>query len=150
MSFRIKMSFYFHNLEHSEEISDALDTMKLSSKFAAIRRLGLSIHEFSSPQTKYGSFKEKNLYSHGARAASDHILEFILSGFPLWNGRQDYMSWEEGISLFAATAIESIRLGLLETCEIHEPIDSQTKEALEELMSCAKKSVHSWKEGLLR
>lgn len=143
------MGIYFHNNESNPEIEDSLDTIKFSSKIVAIEKLGLSIHEFSTPLPKYGSFKEKNLFTHGARAASDHILEFILSGFPLWNGRQDYMSWGEGIGLFAAVAMESIRLGYEHTCSIHHPIDPQAKEVLEELLSCAKKSVQSWKEGLI-
>ena len=143
------MALYFHHHELSEMIEDTLDTIKFSSKLAAINRLGLSIHEFSPPSSKYGSFKEKNIFSHGPRAASDHILEFILSGFPNWNGQQEYLNWEEGIALFAATAIESIRLGCENTGQIHAPIDLQTKEVLEEVVECAKKSVHSWKEGLI-
>lgn len=143
------MSLYLYNNKLSEDVETSLDTIKLSSKIVAIEKLGLSIHDFSTPAPKYGSFKEKNLFTHGARAASDHILEFILSGFPLWNGRQDYMSWGEGIGLFAAVAIESIRLGFEHTCNIHHPLDIQTKEVLEELLACAKNSVESWKEGLI-
>ncbi len=149
MSFFYLMTLYLHNHELSETIETSLDTIKLSSKFEAIKKLGLSIHDFSGPAPKYGSFKEKNLFTHGARAASDHILEFILSGFPLWNGRQEYMSWGEGIGLFAAVAMESIRIGYEQTCEIHHPIDTEAKEVLEELLACAKKSVDSWKEGLI-